>query len=62
MATFTLSNAAGRGFDMSMTSGSGFAFVEANPNITETLVYDQNGTAIWETAQPSPSAAISIAR
>ncbi|WP_157934275.1 hypothetical protein [Microvirga ossetica] len=47
MATFTLSNAAGCGFDMSTTNGSGFAFVEANPSITETLIYSDLRPLAW---------------
>jgi serralysin len=38
MAVFNLSNAAGHGFNMSMTGSSGWTYVESDPNVTTTLL------------------------
>jgi len=47
LAIFDLSNAAGRGFNMSGTNGSGWAYVEANANVTTHLIYDDGSIAIF---------------
>ncbi|GEO16351.1 hypothetical protein [Microvirga aerophila] len=48
MAYFDVSNDFGQGFNMSATGDSGFSFVQSDPSITEQLIYDQNGQAIWK--------------
>jgi Ca2+-binding RTX toxin-like protein len=48
MAIFDLSNAAGRGFNMSSTNNQGWFFGETDPNITTVLVYDDGTTAICD--------------
>jgi Ca2+-binding RTX toxin-like protein len=48
MAIFDLSNAAGRGFNMSATNGDGWAFVESNPNVTAQLVYYDGQSALFD--------------
>lgn len=53
MAIFDLSNAAGFGFDMSGTNSAGWSFVVADPSLTETLVVDDPGIAIWEVSGSS---------
>ncbi|WP_262269887.1 calcium-binding protein [Microvirga yunnanensis] len=47
MAYFSVSNSFGQGFNMSATGDSGFSFVQSDPSITEELIYDQSGQAIW---------------
>lgn len=47
MAIFDLSNAAGVGFNMSSTDSSGWAFLPADPYITEELVYDNGEVALF---------------
>jgi hypothetical protein len=47
MAIFDLSNAAGRGFNMSSTDSQGWVFGESDPNITTQLVYIDGSAAVF---------------
>src|ERR1044072_2524556 len=48
MAIFDLSNAAGHGFNMSTTDGNGWAYVEADANVTTELAYDDGSIALFD--------------